>query len=540
MSRRKRYAVVAVVAAVAVAGGVLITGAGAGSSESPVLTNVATANTRSDGYAPANKLSVELRVAPVAQGSTKLENGSPSTVSYYGYDNDVLNAAGEPQMVPTPTSPTHEAHKTEPDKNTYLVFKHSLPGADPNYWYGTHFLFQGHETGVPGYITRINLDADAAHKVTLLASKDATGANVADIDGSTWDPFAQRLLFTTEIGGGPSIYSATPGYPSTVINLVGSFGNAAYEGVQNDGDGNVWLCEDSSGANKTGTVAKVPNSFLYRFVPQHPGDLMHGKLQVLQVLNSAGAPITRASQTPLNSADQVALHTYGSTFDTRWITIHNTATDGTAPFSANALATGANGTPFKRPENASFRPTGKFQQYYFDETGDTNANSVENSIGGWGSIFTLTQRKPSDNSGSLTLFYKGDAAHAGFDNTTFISKNQVTFVEDAGDTLHGQRNALDSGWVFNVNTDYSNPANQPIRWLAEGRDASATLDAANGGFGVNEGDNEITGAVVANGDPGYNGILGAKPPKLWKDGWRWFWTQQHGDNWTWEVLPAEG
>jgi hypothetical protein len=539
MSRRKRYAAVAVVAAVAVAGGALIAGAGAWSNESPVLTNVATANTRSDGYAPANKLSVELRVAPVAQGATKVENPSAG-VSYYGYDNDVLNAAGEPQMVPTPTSPTKEAHKTEPDKNTYLVFKHSLPGADPNYWYGTHFLFQGHETGAPGYITRINLDADAAHKVTVLATKDSTGADVADIDGSTWDPFAQRLLFTTEIGGGPSIYSATPGYPSTVINLVGSFGNAAYEGVQNDGDGNVWLCEDSSGANKPTTVAKVPNSFLYRFVPEHPGDLTHGRLQVLQVLNAAGTPITKSSQTPLNSADQVALHTYGATFDTRWITIHNTATDGTAPFSANALATGANGTPFKRPENASFRPDGKFRQYYFDETGDTNATSVENSIGGWGSIFALTQKKPSDNTGSLTLFYKGDAAHAGFDNTTFISKNQVTFVEDAGDTLHGQRNALDSGWLFNVNTDYSNPANQPTRWLAEGRDPSATLDAANGGFGVNEGDNEITGAVVANGDPGYNGILGAKPPKLWKDGWRWFWTQQHGDNWTWEVLPAEG
>ena len=537
MTRRKRHAVVAVLASTVVAGGVLA-GAAAWPPESPTLSNVATANTRSDGYAPASKLSVELRQAPVVQGSTKLEN-PVLPIAYYGYDSDVVNAAGEPQMLPTALSPTKEAHKTEPDKNTYLVFKHSLPGADPNYWYGTHFLFQGHESGAPGYITRINLDADAAHKVTLLATKDSTGANIADIDGSTWDPFADRLIFTTEIGGGPSVYSATPGYPSTVVNLAGSFGNAAYEGVQNDKDGNVWLSEDSSGSNKPGSVAKVPNSFLYRFVPEHPGDLMHGRLQVLQVLSSAGAPITKSSQTPLNSADQVALHTYGSTFDTRWVTIHDTATDGTAPFAVNALATAANGTPFKRPENASFRPDGKFRQYYFDETGDTNATSVENAIGGWGSIFQLAQRRPSDNTGSLTLFYKGDAAHAGFDNTTFISKNQVTFVEDAGDTLHGQRNALDSGWLFNVDTDYSNPAKQPTRWLAEGRDPSATIDAGVPGLG-NEGDNEITGAVVANGDTGPDGILGARPPKLWKDGWRWFYTQQHGDNTTWEVLPAEG
>jgi hypothetical protein len=151
MTRRKRYAVLTVLASAAVAGGIVM-GAGAGPAEPPVLTNVATANTRSDGYAPAPKLSVELRQVVVAQGSTKLDGGSArlSSVGYYGYDDDVLNAAGQPQMVPTPTTPT-EAKKTEPDKNTYVVFKDSLPGADPHYYYGTHFLFQGHELGTPGY-----------------------------------------------------------------------------------------------------------------------------------------------------------------------------------------------------------------------------------------------------------------------------------------------------------------------------------------------------------------------------------------------------
>ena len=48
------------------------------------------------------------------------------------------------------TQTTNEAHKTEPDKNTYLVLR-GQPGADPDYDYGTHFLFQGHETGPPGY-----------------------------------------------------------------------------------------------------------------------------------------------------------------------------------------------------------------------------------------------------------------------------------------------------------------------------------------------------------------------------------------------------
>ena len=63
-----------------------------------------------------------------------------------------------------------------------------------------------------------------------------------------------------------------------------------------------------------------------------------------------------------------------------------------------------------------------------------------------------------------------------------------------------------------MTTDYSNPANQPLRWLAQGRDPSATLDADNGGYGKNEGDNEITGIHVSDGDASKDGILGAKIP----------------------------
>jgi len=88
-----------------------------------------------------------------------------------------------------------------------------------------------------------------------------------------------------------------------------------------------------------------------------------------------------------------------------------------------------------------------------------------------------------------------------------------------------------------LRVDYSTGA-QPARWLAQGRDPSATIDSANGGFGKNDGDNEITGPHVSDGDPSVRGILGAKVPNVFRDGWRWFWTQQHGDNFTFEVLPA--
>jgi hypothetical protein len=502
----------------------------------PALTNVPTPNTRSDGYAPASKLSPELTQVVVAQGSTKLENTSALT-SYYGYDNDVLNAAGQPQMVPTPTSAGKEAKKTEPDENTYLVFKHGLDGADPGYDYGTHFLYQGHEGGAGGasYITRINLDADAAHRITLMASADVGGHSLATIDGSTWDPWAKRLLFTTESPGAPT-YSATPNFPSAVSDVSGALGRGGYEGIMDDSKGDIWIVEDIGGSSKPGTTAKRPNSFVYRYVPANPGDLQNGKLQALQVLNASDEPITFASQAALNSPDQVALHTYGNSFDTKWVTIHDTAVNGNAPFNANELAKAANATPFKRPENGRFQPDSGFRKFFFDETGDTNATSPENPIGGWGSIMKLTQSGPGANTGTLSLFYLADQAHAGLDNATFVSHDQIAFVQDAGDTLHGQANALDSGYVWNVNADYSQAGNQPVRWLAEGRDASATLDAANGGFGSNEGDNEITGAVVSNGDTGTDGILGSESPELGHDGWRWFYTQQHGDNSTYEVV----
>jgi hypothetical protein len=140
----------------------------------------------------------------------------------------------------------------------------------------------------------------------------------------------------------------------------------------------------------------------------------------------------------------------------------------------------------------------------------------------------------------------------GLDNNAFLSANKISFVEDAGDTLHQQRSddtragvpgvnaGFDSGWVFDVNTDYSNPNNKPIRWLAQGRDASAAIDAANGGFGgKNDQDNEITGIHVSDGDIDRNGVLGSKVPHLFRGGWHWFWTQQHGDNYLFEVISAD-
>jgi hypothetical protein len=223
------------------------------------------------------------------------------------------------------------------------------------------------------------------------------------------------------------------------------------------------------------------------------------------------------------------------------VQIHDTASDGFTPFDANALAKAKGGAPFRRSENGQFRPGSRFTEFYFGETGDTNANTAAGrDFGGFGSILKLTQARPSADEGTLTLFYLCDKEHSGFDNVAFWSDHEIVFVEDAGDGLHAQRNALDSAYLFDVRQDYGTGL-QPVRIIAQGRDPSATIDSAYGavsGSGFqNEGDNEITGIHVSDGDATPGGILGAKTPHPFRGGWRVFYTQQHGDNVTYEILP---
>jgi len=508
-------------------------GFGATSAIGQGLTPVPFANTKSTGVSRPNVLSVELAEVIRAQGSMPLENPQ-DWAAFYGYNND------QPQRPLMPALGTNlEATKTEPDKNTYLVL-HGQRGADPNYDYGTHFLFQGHEggNGGKGYITRINLDADEKPLPTF--------------DGSTWYPWAQRLLFTKEAGNQGGVWQATLDVPSTVDNLSGIFGQGGYEGIQADSDGNLWIVEDVGGATgATNSHARRPNSFIYRFVPYDRTDLKGGgKLQVLGVKSRAHAgnivfdPAQTADQAIL-SDDVRDLHTYNLPFATQWITIHDTRTDGsTLPgFDANALAKSKGGTPFKRPENGMFRPGTHFSEFFFTETADTNAlTEAGTTFGGFGGLFKVSQRRPSDNTGTLTLFFLGDLQHTSFDNLAFWTEDLLVAVEDRGDTLHGQVQAgsvLDSAWMFDVRLDFSNSLNKPIRILAQGRDTSATIDSAllgTAGF-QNDGDNEITGIHVSDGDPSPNGILGAKRPRPFNGSWRVFYTQQHGDNYTYEIIP---
>jgi hypothetical protein len=513
-----RHKLVATGSVMACATAVLVAGSlSAGAAEGGSFGHVSNANPRFG--VQNNVLGAGLTQTSVAWGALPLTNPDTANgITTYGYNTS--NSA-------ILTQDPKESFKTEPDKNVYLVM-------------GTHhYLFQGHETGPRGYVTRIDLDQpNPLLRVALISDTDANGAALPTFDGITWDPFSQQLLLTAESsfpkGGVWAVQLTADGEPVTgkAIALPG-LGSGGYEGIQNDSDGNIWIVEDIGGSTVPNTNGKIPNSYVYRFVPVDRTDLTKGgALQALQVLRKDGTAVT-AAQLTINPADQVItdLHTYGTTLKTAWVPVHS----GTDAFNATTFAAAASATPFKRPENAAFRPGTSFRDYYFTETGDTNATST--LPGAFGAVFHLSQKSPSAMTGTISPEWIGDVQHTGFDNLAFASKDDLLVVEDAGDTLHGQRNALDSGYLITLHGSSEKPE-KVVRWLAEGRDASATYDAITPPTTKNDGDNEITGIHVSDGDAGTAGILGAKNPNLFDGSWRGFWTQQHGDNTTWELGRA--
>ena len=154
-------------------------------------SHLAQPTTKVEGQSAVTRLAPELAQVAVARGEMPLENPSELFVTY-GYAEDHADRSPARAIVQWPTR-LIEKTKTEPDKNVYLVLE-GQKGADPAHAYGRRFLFQGHESGPTrspigpklGLFTRINLDADEAHRVTLMAEKDAAGIPLPPFDGITW------------------------------------------------------------------------------------------------------------------------------------------------------------------------------------------------------------------------------------------------------------------------------------------------------------------------------------------------------------------
>jgi collagen triple helix repeat protein len=554
---------------------------GAAIADAQIQSAPAGANQRSGS--PANILAGSWGTSLVATGTDALENSS-FNITNYGLLNDGPNAplgTARPQRT-----------RTEPDINTYLVSDHNLGGPQAGFDYGRHYLFQGHENATDNaYVTRINLDVPRgdAHRITLLTPVNGANAtNLTRVDGSVYDPFAKKMLFSQEgnatTTGGifqvPVEYS--PGFQDPAT-LQGSLGRGGTEGMRIDDKGNLLFAEDISGTavstdpannNATPKEAHQPNSFVYKFVPTTPDDLTQGKLYALQVERLGTTPPTpitfgghgggaseaapaactgaRSDVTTQGSAafcdtwsqDVKDEYTPGNALVTKWVLIHDTVADGTAAFNINLAAKNAGATPFKRPETVAYLPGSDYQTFFFTPTGDTLGTAGDTpagqtalaSSGAYGSVMRVDLDDASNplSNGHLTVAFVGDAVHNSFDNITFLDGDTALVAEDRGDALHQQLNALDSIWALDVSDGSMK------RLLGLGRDPSSTADAAllgTPGF-QNDGDNEPTGITVSDGAMGTGHLLGRNDPSL-STGRRSFFTQQHGDDNTFELdIPA--
>jgi hypothetical protein len=551
---------------------------GAAVADAQIQSGPAGANQRSGS--PANVLADSWSTSLLANGTDALENSS-FDITNYGLLND------------GPGTATNRAQRTrtEPDINTYLVADHNLGGPQAGFDYGRHYLFQGHENATDNaYVTRINLDVPRgdAHRITLLTPVNGANATgLTRVDGSVYDPFAKVMLFAQEgnatTTGGifqvPVEYA--PGFQDPTT-LQGSLGRGGTEGMRIDDKGNLLFAEDISGTsvstdptnnNAAPKEAHQPNSFIYKLVPTTPDDLTQGKLYALQVerLGTRSTPITfgghgggaseaapaacTGARTEVTSQGSAAFcdtwsqdvkdeYTPGNSLVTKWVLIHDTAVDGTAPFNINAAAKAAGATPFKRPETVAYLPGSDFQTFFFTPTGDTlgavgdtpAGQSALASSGAFGAVMRVDLDDASNplSNGHLSVAFVGDTVHNSFDNITFFDGDTAFVAEDRGDALHQQLNTLDSVWSLDVSDGSTR------RLVGLGRDASSTADAAllgTPGF-QNDGDNEPTGITVSDGAMGVGHLVGRNDPSL-SAGRRAFFTQQHGDDNTFELnVPA--
>ena len=100
-------------------------------------------------------------------------------------------------------------------------------------------------------MTRINLDRkrDDARRITLLTPVGADGlTHFNAIDGSSYNPFTNTLLFTQETSsagnGTGAVIQITFDCQSTLNTLGAFFGLGGFEGIHADDKGNVYVIED--------------------------------------------------------------------------------------------------------------------------------------------------------------------------------------------------------------------------------------------------------------------------------------------------------
>ena len=212
----------------------------------PDLTSVASANTRAAGYAPSSKLSVELAGQVVAQGATPARE--PDLADRLLRLRERRRQRRRPDEAADGADPGRRQTRHRRLSRTRTRTSRSsmrCTARTRNYYYGKRFLYQGHENATSvngvkqGLITRINLDADPAHRVTLLATTDSERCGDQHDRRLGLGPLGREAdLHDRERERADLRGDAGLSRPRST-DISGALGRGGYEGVSLDSEGNV-------------------------------------------------------------------------------------------------------------------------------------------------------------------------------------------------------------------------------------------------------------------------------------------------------------
>ena len=218
-----------------------------------------------------------------------------------------------------------------------------------------------------------------AHRVTLLATKDAIGNDLRD----------DRRLYLGPVGEAAAVHDRErrprrPTRPTPGLSRPPSPTSRARSDAAGTRASRT-TPPATSGSSRTSAARRQPErprsgrtASSTASCRRSPATCPSGKLQVLQVLDG---------RRPRRSRPAVAGHRSAAPTTPRCTSTARAfydalgddprhGIDGNAPFNANALAKAADGDAVQAARERSVPAGLAFKEFYFDETGDTNATSA--------------------------------------------------------------------------------------------------------------------------------------------------------------------
>jgi sugar lactone lactonase YvrE len=148
------------------------------------------------------------------------------------------------------------------------------------------YLYQTHEIGSPASVSVIDLKTN---KVKTIAQS----ADWASMDGIVWSPWG--TIIATQERGKAFAYEINP--KTGESKAIPAFGARSNEGIRFDSEGNLY------------GISEQHDGHIFKFVPDHKGDLSSGQLYALKVTDSTPDRTGKAVWLPLDREEvQVDSH----------------------------------------------------------------------------------------------------------------------------------------------------------------------------------------------------------------------------------------